>query len=482
MKQEAGDHKTLSEALCQFVFPFSMRPDCRKEFRDQLIRDGFTPFSLDQLEQEDEYYGETYSVSHRNMERYFMPYITEVLFPHNDSMDEDAFHRFSRKLNLDCEMQTKASRIPLTVLSVDVMLCPFDLGFITIRTRLEGEQKSFSEALEFARRFRVLENRSDSSAYTHVNCGGQVYEEVEQFVFSVLAGSVLPYMDTDSNNEHYFETLPFFVDERMYVAAYYRLDSEESLDDNDCYRAVRLDGLDTDGNAYISSSNPDYIRNYCREHAYDRWAPDTYHLMNNHTFCCITKQADDARAVDLADKMFGEYYYGLMLNLFHKIVLLKLSNSYSHVKMDKNNVKIQTLIADITHFSAKHFALEFVAEMQGKEIFTRMRELFSNLELYEGVKETLEDLFQYQNHFSSRKQSLLLFVLTLYSVIGGIYGMNQVIDDLEGNIDWSKLGDYSPFEYFALFVTLSGLVVAFVLGFNVVTQWKQTRIRKKSTE
>ncbi|WP_010275675.1 hypothetical protein [Paenibacillus senegalensis] len=448
--------------------------------REQLLRDGFEPFSLDRLELEERYYGEQHSVSHRNMERYFMPYINEVLFPRRGSMNKDAFHRYSRRLGIGCEMQTQTSRIPLSVLSVDVTLCPYELGFVTIRTRLEGEHKNFSEALEFVRRFRVLENISDSGQYTHVHYNGEVYEEVEQFVFSVLADSVRPYMNQDNGNDYYFETLPFFVDERMYAVAYYRLDSDETLEVEDCYRAIRLDGLDANGNPYISSSNPDYIRDYCSEHAYDRWAPTTYHLMNDHTFCCITNQADDDIAAELANKMFGEYYYGFLLNFFHKIVLLKLSDSYSHVKMEKNNVRIQALISDITRFSAKHFPLELVAEIQGKEMFTKMRERFSNLELYARVKKTLEDLFQYQNHFNSRKQSLLLFILTLYSVIGGIYGMNQVIDDLEGNIDWSKLGEYSPFEYFALFVTFSGLVVALLLGINVITQWKQTRIKNKS--
>jgi hypothetical protein len=38
--------------------------------------------------------------------------------------------------------------------------------------------------------------------------------------------------------------------------------------------------------------------------------------------------------------------------------------------------------------------------------------------------------------------------------------MNQVIEDLAGNIQWSKSLDYSIFECLALFVNISGITIA----------------------
>ena len=67
----------------------------------------------------------------------------------------------------------------------------------------------------------------------------------------------------------------------------------------------------------------------------------------------------------------------------------------------------------------------------------------------------------------------------MYTVVGGIYGMNQVIEDLKGRIDWSKMLEYSIFEYIALFTTLTGLVVGIGLSFTLVVKWIRDGIRKR---
>jgi hypothetical protein len=61
-------------------------------------------------------------------------------------------------------------------------------------------------------------------------------------------------------------------------------------------------------------------------------------------------------------------------------------------------------------------------------------------------------------------------------VISGIFGMNQVIENLKGPIDWSKMRQYSPFEYLALVVTISGIIVS--LGLAVNTVWQLIKKRR----
>ena len=479
MKNELSDEPMLHTALLQFIFPFSIKKGDSKTLIEQLQKDGFTRFFLDNKELEDAYYGEGYCVSHENMERMYLPFAAHVLFPRKK--DVDSFRRFSRANGLACILEMPNQSVHFQVLSTDIFICPFQLGFVTIRVQLEEESLPFSTALEFADRFRTLENTFVKDDYTYIHCGEKTYERVEDFIFKDLVDGLEPFLDQSEINGAYFETLPFFVDERMGVQAFYGIQSQGDADEisvNLRYRASQLDGIDLDGNPYISASDPDYIEAYCNEHSYNRWAPDTYYMSNEQTFCCLTR-ADSKIATMLANQMYGQYYYGLLLNLFHKIVLLKLANMHSRLRINHDYEEIENLIYSINKFSAKFYFLELISQSQGREIFLQLRKVYGNDALFGEVKQTLDDLFQYQDKFQSKRRDNLLMILTVFTVVSGIYGMNQVIDDLKGKIDWSKMIEYSPFEYLALFVTMSGILVSVVLTLRALFYEIKRRHRKK---
>ncbi|UUZ83384.1 hypothetical protein LJK88_05665 [Paenibacillus sp. P26] len=119
-------------------------------------------------------------------------------------------------------------------------------------------------------------------------------------------------------------------------------------------------------------------------------------------------------------------------------MLLKLSNRYSHVQLDQNQEEIEELIRSITTFSAKYYFLEVVSQSQGKEIFIQLRNNLGSDELFSEVKKTLSDLYKYQENFTTKRSNYLLLILTIYTVISGIYGMNQVIEDLKAPIQWGR--------------------------------------------
>lgn len=469
----------LHTALLQFIFPFSMKKGDSKKLIQQLQDDGFTRFFLDNKTLEAAYYGEGYCVSHERMERTYLPFAAHVLFPRQK--DVDSFRRFSRVNNLDCKLEMPQQSVDFKVLSTDIFICPFQLGFVTIRIQLEGESIPYSTALEFADRFRKLENTFIPDDYTYIHCGEQTFEMVEDFVFRNLVDGLEPYLDHSDINGAYFETLPFFVDERMQVQAFYGFQNEENTEDISVdlrYRASQLDGMDLNGAPTISASDPEYIEHYCNEHTYNRWGPDTYYMMNEQTFCCLTR-AETKIAVRLANQMYGEYYYGLLLSIFHKIVLLKLANIHSRLRINHDYEEIDNLIYSINKFSAKFYSLELVSQSQGREIFLQLRKAYGNDALFGEVKETLNDLFQYQDKFQSKRRDNLLMILTVFTVVSGIYGMNQVIDDLKGKIAWSKMIEYSPFEFLALFVTVTGILVSVVLTLNALISELKRRHRKK---
>jgi len=169
MKNELSADPMLHTALLQFIFPFSIKKGDSKILIEQLQQDGFTRFFLDNKELEDAYYGEGYCVSHENMERMYLPFAAHVLFPRKK--DVDSFRRFSKVNDLACILEMPHQSVHFQVLSTDIFICPFQLGFVTIRVQLEEESLPFSTAIEFADRFRTLENTFVKDDYTYIHCG-----------------------------------------------------------------------------------------------------------------------------------------------------------------------------------------------------------------------------------------------------------------------------------------------------------------------
>lgn len=469
----------LHTALLQFIFPFSIKDGEDSSLAGQLLQDGFTRFFLDNKDLEDAYYGEGYCVSHEKMERSYLPFAAHVLFPREK--DEDSFRRFSKVNDLPCRLEMPQQSVHFRVLSTDVFICPFQLGFLTLRVRIEEETLPFSTVLEFADRFRTLEDSSFQDKQTYIHCDSRSFEQVEDFVFKDLTPGLEPFLDQTEIDGAYFETLPFFVDERMMVQAFYGFTPRDSKDEISVeirYRASQLDGLDLNGNPYISASDPEYIENYVRKHSYNRWGPDTYYMTNEQTFCCLSR-AEPEIATQLINQMYGQYYYGLLLSIFHKIVLLKLANLHSRLRINHDYDEIENLIFLINKFSAKFYFLELISQSQGREIFFQLRKVYGNDALFEEVKMTLNDLFQYQDKFQAKRRDTLLMILTVFTVVSGIYGMNQVIEDLKGRIDWSKMLGYSPFEYLALFVTFTGIAVSIFLTLRELWNGFRSRRRKR---
>ncbi|WCK53697.1 hypothetical protein PP175_20555 [Aneurinibacillus sp. Ricciae_BoGa-3] len=469
MQEPIIHDKKLATAQCQFIFPFSIKPNKHQELRAQLKKDEYQSFYLSQVDYEKAFYGEGYRVSHRSLERHYLPFTSSFLFPKRE--DDEGFHRYTRKMGIDVNFRSGSHNFTFRIHSVDMIVCPFDLGLMTIRTEIIADDLTYTQALDFAAQLRVLENLTDNREQSSVSYAGQEFKEVEDFVFKVLAKSILPYLDTEGVEGAYFETLPFFVDERMYVQGFFAFEEDATIENIDLYRAAHLDGVSHKGEPFVSAANNDYIDNYCSsDRVYKRWAPYTHYVTAEHAFCCLTNRGPE-ECQRLANQMYGEYYYTVLLNLFHHIVLLKLSNRHSDVRVDKDNREIEYLIRSITDFSTRYYFIEVISQSQGKDIFLQLRNQFGNDRLFEDVEQTLSSLYQYQEKFSDKRHNHLLMILTIYTVISGIFGMNLVIDDLKGGIQWKKFLSYGFFDYIALFVTFTGIIVAFTLGVTALVKW-----------
>ncbi|MBM7693681.1 hypothetical protein JOC77_003125 [Peribacillus deserti] len=477
MKAIEIKEKNLDRALLVFVLPFSIKEYRIVSLKKTLGDQQYEAFKLDDLSLERKYYGD-FQIFHENIEGYYLPFTNKILFPSNEK--QEGFHRFSKQMNLDCYYNAEKFSLPFQLLSTDVTLCPMNVGFITIRLQI-GEDANFSSAMEFAKRFRSLSSKRYSRNEISLKGEEKTFKDVKEFIIKHLNPSITDYFDKTNMEESYFETFPFFEDDRMYVQSIFSFKENDPFEKMDVFRAANLDGSDSEGKPSISSTNRRYIHEFLKENSYDRWAPDTYYVVKEDHFSCITNE--ERPALDpLVSQMFGEYYYGLLLNLFHKIVLLKIANDYSEIRIDKDREKVEELIYIVNSFTANYYFIELATQSQGRDIFLHLRDVFKIEEMYDDGKQTLYSLYRYQESFSDKKNSLLLLYLTLFTVISGIYGMNQVIEDLKGNIKWGKLAGYSLFEYIALFVTVSGLIVAVYLTISSFLTWRNDRKKRELWE
>jgi hypothetical protein len=410
------------------------------------------------------------------LEAYFLSFTNRILFPNSE--EQKGFQRYSKQMNIKPCLETEYISIPFQVNSIDVTLCPFELGLLTIRTELT-ETTNMSHALEFGSLFRVLEPITEREEKIKIKFEGKIFNSIESFVFDHLFNGLTNFFERKTKKEAHFETFPFFEDERMYVQSLLSVKNNEEIETVDVYRAGSLSGLDTNGELYVSANNHSYIQDYLEQHSYNRWAPDTHFVIDEHIFTCITNE-NGPKLSELASKIYGKFYYGLILNLFHKVVLLKLAHAHAVLDTERDIMEMEKLIFSINSFTANFFSLELVTESRSQEIFFQIRKTLNVELLYKNAKEALYSLYKYQENISAKKTNLLLLVLTLYSVIGQMFGMSIVTGDFAGRIKWGHITNYNPIEYFALFVAASGIIISLVLGYQRFNDWISFRKNRKT--
>ncbi|TYR81132.1 hypothetical protein FZC66_04515 [Priestia megaterium] len=467
---------TPNKAMNMFLLPFSFDHQKKEKLVHALQANGFDFFSLHTADLETKYYGQDYFVSHASLDQYFLPYIECILFP--SSPEEEGLLRFSKKINHDITFKTKSTTVLSNILSIDVFLCPFEIGVMTIRTEMKGDNYSYDDVLEFMNHFRVLEPKLAEEHGSTITYQNQVYDKVQDYIFAHLAPFLHDFMKQETDHNKHFGSLPYFIDERMYTLSYVTINESEEINDVTLFRTGQLNSYSSDGKPFVSARNKTYIDQYNQQHVYTRWSPETYYVMTDHIFSCISRSLDKETDQILMNHLFGQHYYNLFLHFFYKIVLLKLSYEYSQLTFDKDQDRIEHLIRSITIFSGKYLFLEISSRTEGQEFSRLFKKTFHIDALYQEVKETLGTLYQNQEKIVGKRHNYLLLILTIYTVISGIYGMNLVIESWKSNINWSAIKQYSLFEYIAFIVALSGITISISLGLSALYKLIKEKFKK----
>ena len=467
---------TIEHAYMTFLFPFAYQEKKKAELIQLLTHKGFTFFNIHNTELENHFYGDHIQISHEELDQFFYPFVEAKLFPETSS--DEGFLRFSQPLELQGTFQVREEAFPFTLLSIDITLCPFEIGVVTLRVAMQEEARDLSDVLDFIHFFRVMHAKLEEEKGSTLTVGDYTFYSTEELILSYLLPYIKPYLQKNSKMEGYYGSLPYFEDERMLSSAFIVCEEGAPIEDEHLFRIGQIDSKKPTGEPFISSTNELYINNYVTEHVHDRWAPNIYTMTSAQAQMTISNLPFSNAQGGLKDFM-STRYYNILIHYFYKIMLLKLTFEHSEIRWGKDKVVVETLIQKISKFSSRYYFGEIAVRTEGRELSQFLQKAFRIPPLYKEIKATLNELYRVQEDLAKGKHSQLLFVLTVYTVISGIYGMNLVIMDWKGEVDWSLVANYSIFEWITLITALSGIAIAFILILSVSIRSIMNYFRRK---
>lgn len=434
------------------MMPFSYHERSKFKLYETIKAHGYTFFTLDNVALQDAYYGGN-CVVHEEMDQYFLPYIERRMFPKEET--PEAFLRYSKVVGQTAKMSIHQQMYQFQIMSADIIICPFQVGFITFRIALEGTYH-FDEVVDFMHHIRILEPKLPEETGVTLVCNNSVFDSVGDYILNDLCPFMRAFINHDAVRGGYFGSLPFFEDERMLLAGY--LEPTEKLSVEQLYRLSQLDGLKANGEPHISAINEDYMKTYLEKRMNKRFAPKIEKLATEHVYMSLVMTETENRLQTIARSRFmGNEYYQLLLHYFYKLTLLKLSYLYSEVSVLHDQDFTEQLIEHIDQFSASYYFQEVSSRSSGIELADQLQEVFKIEQQYTEVKGTLESLYRNQESTSARRQNGLLFMLTIFTVLSGIYGMNLIIDEWKEPYKWSQLKSYTFFEWISFITAIFGI-------------------------
>lgn len=459
-----------------FLFPFAYSEKKKSALMTALKNNGYTFFTLHNESIDRGYYGNRIEISHEELDQFFYPFIEDKLFPENEQ--NDGLLRYSKKLHQRGTFSIHFNSLDIQLLSIDITLCPFEIGIITLRAQMGNAREDIGNVLDFIHHFRVLEAKLQEEKGGILTIEEQIYNSTESFIFDDLLSFLKPFLLVSERKAGYYGGLPYFEDERMFSSAFLVADNASTILDEHLYRIGQIDGKTTAGHDYISSYNTQYIAQFVENHTHTRWAPSYHTVTTSHAQMFVANEFFIDRHKALKHFM-STNYYNILIHYFYKITLLKLSYMHSEIRWGKDQIIVEKLIEMITQFSSRYYFGELVVQSDGRELAQFLGREFHINEMFIELRDTLNELYRVQADQAKDQQNQLLFMLTVFTVISGIYGMNLVIEDLQGAIDWSKLTAYSIFEWITLITAISGISISIALTINAGIRSIRNYMRKK---
>jgi len=176
---------SIDRTYLTFIFPFSYQQLKKKQLINHLEQDQFILFDLEDESLEDAFYPDGLRLSHEEMGQYFYPFIEEKLFPQRDN--KQGFFRFSKNIRKEGCLHTPLKDILFKIVSLDVWVCPANIGMITTRVKL-SDDVILSDVLHFIQYFRVLEPQLEEEKGATIELEG-IYKRF----YDLLHLKLMPY-------------------------------------------------------------------------------------------------------------------------------------------------------------------------------------------------------------------------------------------------------------------------------------------------
>jgi hypothetical protein len=463
-----------------FILPIGYNGRKKNDFGQTLKTNGFTYFQVDKNLSEKDIYGEKIVVNGKELEQYFIPYVENKILP--SSLNEHGFHRYTKPYMEEFNFKLRNINIPFFIHSLDLILAPFGIAFLTVRVQLKSKEIELSDVLDFMHHFRAVESKlEEEKGAVIISCETGSRLLVHDLLFKHLCPFLKGYILHDEKLEGYFGSIPYFKDERMYSSAFLFSTEGSLITQDQLYRMGTLDGRKQSGEEFISANNPKYIQSYLDQHLHDRWAPNSYTIVTENAYITATNALPKDMSRELSQYM-GTHYYNFLLHYFYKIMLLRISYEYSKIDWEKDDEYVKSLIKFITLFSSWYFFQEISTRSEGNELSKMFRKSFNIDNLFMEANNTLHELYKSQENDASDRMNMLLFFLTVFTVVSGIYGMNLVIKDWESPVSWNKISTYTFPEWIALLTAVVGIGLSVYLTATTFGKLLMSKIRSKKSK
>ena len=235
---------------------------------------------------------------------------------------------------------------------------------------------------------------------------------------------------------------------RMPLLAYVAIDNARALTRADF---ARLGLVTAPGASDAMPYSERYLREFEDRHCYDQYwnetrsgHPGTRLMCCGHAFTMVG-DAGDSFFVDREVGMLGQfrhqYFLLFLIPHFHKAALLMLSDRMVDAlnRLDIRNAEsvkrfkrtVRALLEIFLRFTHRYWFHEVSGEPQGREIYRMTATFLGTDRLYAETREELEDMSDYLDSDSLRRQAntvVRLTVVTTFGLIGtvatGFLGMN----------------------------------------------------------
>ncbi|MBQ0138745.1 MAG: hypothetical protein KBT36_05565 [Kurthia sp.] len=461
----------IVNAYSNFFFPLLINHLSYKQLLEKLEEANYKLYDVDSAPSVD--YGDGLADDYEHLRNYFMPNVEHKLLD-NDPNGE-SFLRFTKQHDLACTLTVDNQEHPFKLINLEVIVCPFSLVFLLIRTK-HSEEATKEQAENFIQAFRTLQKKQKFQLDKQAN---ETYETTEAFLQKVLIAD-LPTLFRKKKGEKYTNSFSNFQDKKLiasnFITFYEAHEAETLFYLNEGHGTHKYDEL---VKPYISKN---YIERYLDEHVLERYDDHINYIQAEETGTITTyfPVAGDSW------KFFKRYYnssffYQLLIHYFQNITLLTLANEYANVKWKKDQSYVRELMKKISLFDARYHFAELSTYKEENELTEFLQKSFGITKKYEETIHSLNQLFTNQEQLADLKQNNLLFFLTMSSVITGVFGMNLIVDRWKNGISMKEVTSYTGIESFIFIVTAISIIAALLLTGQrlyelVVEQWR--RIKK----